>query len=308
MPNWCVNQIHVSGPDALDVQRLMTEPQTLLHYDATKAAVKMFLAGVGGLLKPTVPMSFDVYPELIAGIGESNTANHAFDAFVMLLNQKPQLTPEICLVILTLFEQTGLKQRYWGNLPVAARKKISPLLKNSAYNCAYDWLGIYFRCVSLDVLWAKLDVFEPVLPSSFSLSSLCPPNLLSQINGFNGHLLPGISSGYNDNCDRLGTKWEMVDVDVVESNDGFVKLEFDTAWSPAIPPMAELAARFPESVFTHYFVEIGCSFCGYVSYEDGIVQEDRDDSLVFSDEENDEGYHDLVGPDYLIENFDRYGG
>ncbi|RJX68642.1 DUF1281 domain-containing protein [Vibrio sinensis] len=304
MPNWCVNQIHVSGPDALDVQRLMTEPQTLLHYDATKAAVKMFLAGVGGLLKPTVPMRFDVYPELIAGIGESNIANHAFDAFVMLLNQKPKLTPEICLVILTLFEQTGLKQRYWGNLPVAARKKISPLLKNSAY----DWSGIYFRRLPLDVLWAKLDVSEPVLHRSFSLSSLCPPNLLSQINGFNGHLLSLVPSGYDDNCERLGTKWEMVDVNVIESSDGFVKLEFDTAWSPAIPPIEELATRFPESVFTHYFAECGCAFCGYVLYEDGSIQEQCWDDLVFSDEENEEGYHDVVGPDYIMENFEQYGG
>lgn len=26
MPNWCVNQIHVDGPDAAEIEQLLTEP------------------------------------------------------------------------------------------------------------------------------------------------------------------------------------------------------------------------------------------------------------------------------------------
>ena len=304
MPNWCVNQIHVSGPDALDVQRLMTEPQTLLYNQATKAAVKLFLAGVGGVLKPTIPMSFDINPSLITGVGDSNEANHAFDAFVTLLNQNVVLTPEMCQVILALFEQTGLKQRYWGDLPRQARKAISPLIKNSAF----DWSGIYYRRLPLDVVWVKLDLLEPEISHSFSLSSLCPPNLLTQINGFNGELWSHVPSGFHDNCERLGTKWEMVDIEVLSSQESYLKLEFDTAWSPSIPPMAELASRFPNSRLTHYFAECGCAFGGYVLYEHGEKQAECWDDLEFSELENDEGYHDLIGPAYIMEHFDRFGG
>ena len=304
MPNWCVNQIHISGPDALDVERLMTEPQTLLHYDATKAAIKMFLAGIGGLLKPTIPMTFEAYPELISGIGDSNAQNNAFDAFLMLLNQETVLTPEICQTILILFEQTGLKQCCWNDLPIEVRDTLSPLINESAH----DWSGSGFQRLSPEVVWEQLNLPEPIMKKSFSLSSLCPPSLLTQINGFNGRLISHIPSGHHDNCERLGTKWEMVDVEVQESREGFVKLEFDTAWSPALPPIEALAIRFPNSVFTHFYAESGCAYCGYVVYEEGEVQEESGDDMVFSDEENEDGYHDLIGPAYITENFDRYGG
>ncbi|CAK1764430.1 hypothetical protein VCRA2119O147_320039 [Vibrio crassostreae] len=59
MPNWCVNQIHIDGPDSVAIIELMTQPKPLLHQQASRAAAKLFLAGVGGLLKTTYPMTFE---------------------------------------------------------------------------------------------------------------------------------------------------------------------------------------------------------------------------------------------------------
>ncbi|MFH4201928.1 DUF1281 domain-containing protein, partial [Acinetobacter baumannii] len=87
----------------------LMEPKPLLHRQATSAAVKMFLAGVGGLLKPTHPKTFAPYPELIQGVGDSTLANRAFTRFVALLNNDVELNHDVCLTLLTLFEQTGLK-------------------------------------------------------------------------------------------------------------------------------------------------------------------------------------------------------
>ncbi|HBC3949089.1 TPA: DUF1281 domain-containing protein [Vibrio parahaemolyticus] len=300
MPNWCVNQIHVDGLDAERIEQLLMEPKSLLHRQATSAAVKMFLAGVGGLLKPTHPKTFAPYPELIQGVGDSTLANRAFTRFVTLLNNDVELNHDVCLILLTLFEQTGLKQRYWGDLPKTARAKIAPLLKQSAF----DWTGIFLRRLNVDVVWAKLDL-PALLPSdgSFSLNTLLPPRLLVELNGFNGHLFSHVPSGYDDNCDRLGTKWEMVNIEVLDEGRRF---EFDTAWSPAIPPIAELARRFPGSTITHYFAESGCAFCGYLEYTDGQKVAEQWDDLVF--EEDDEGFHNPVSPDYIVEHFSCYGG
>ena len=52
MPNWCVNQFHIDGSDSVAIIELMTQPKPLLHQQASRAAAKLFLAGVGGLLKP----------------------------------------------------------------------------------------------------------------------------------------------------------------------------------------------------------------------------------------------------------------
>ena len=217
----------------------------------------------------------------------------------------PELTDEVCRTLLALFEQSGLKQRYWGDLPKTARAAIAPLLKESAF----DWCPLHFRRIALDIAWAKLDVpdAKTLNQGCFSLNALLPPKLLVELNGFNGCLFPTsakVPSGFNDNCERLGTKWEMVQVE--EVGDG--KLEFDTAWSPAIPPIAEMARRYPNSTIIHYFSECGCAFCGYVRYENGEQVEEVWDDLQFSEEENEEGYHDLIGPDYALEHFSRFGG
>lgn len=305
MPNWCVNQLHLEGPDTDEILDFITDPKPLLHRQATRAAVKLFLAGVGGLLKPTHSVSFPLYPELTQEVGRLNDANQAFTRFVTLLNEEVTLTKEVCLALIELLEQSGLKQRYWGDLPVAARKKMAPLLRNSMY----DWSGLYFRRLALDVVWAKLDVPESALQEGqFSLNSLLPPRLLVELNGFNGRLFPSVDSGFNDNCDRLGTKWEIVTVEVLDESSNFAKLEFDTAWSPALPPIAELARRYPKTTITHYFAECGYAFGGYRSYVDGEEDTECWDELVFSETENDEGYQDLIGPDYIVANFERYGG
>ncbi|HBC3474388.1 TPA: DUF1281 domain-containing protein [Vibrio parahaemolyticus] len=301
MPNWCVNQIHVDGPDAAEIEQLLTEPKTLRYHQAMRASVKMFLAGVAGLLKLTHPKAFPLFPELIQGIGESSPENRAFTRFITLLNNDVELNDEVCDTLLTLFEHSGLKQRYWGDLPKAARAKIAPLLCNSAY----DWSGLHFRRLALDVVWAKLDVPEtPLKDGMFSLSSLLPPRLLVELNGFNGRLFPhSVPSGYHDNCDRLGTKWEMVEVSVLDEGTRF---EFDTAWSPALPPVAELARRYPNSTITHYFAECGCAYAGYKQYVNGLQTDEQWDDMVF--EEDEHGYCDLVSPDYIVEYFDSYGG
>ncbi|MEZ8191749.1 DUF1281 domain-containing protein [Vibrio sp. 1F279] len=305
MPNWCVNQIHIDGPDSDAIIELMTQPKPLLHQQASRAAAKLFLAGVGGLLKPTYPMSFELYPDLVREVGSSTPENRAFTKFVTLMKQPDvALNEEVCQWLLALFDQSGLKQRYWGDLPKAARMKMAPLLKKQAS----DWTGLYFRRLPLDIVWAKLDLPEPEQASkNFSLSALAPPMLLVELNGFNGGLFSRDSqtpSGYHDNVERLGTKWDRVSVLEVGEN----QLEFDTAWSPAIPPIEVLARRFPKTTLTHFFAECGCAFAGYVQYVNGESHEEIWEDLVFSEQENEEGYYDVVGPDYVLEHFSHYGG
>lgn len=282
----------------------MTEPKLLLHRQATRAAVKLFLAGVGGLLKPTKPMIFELYPSLIQGVGVTTPQNDAFTQFVEMLLPETTLDEKTCQRLIDLYERSGLKQRYWGDLPKTARMVTAPLLKESAF----DWCPTLMWRLPLDIAWAKLDV--PSLQdntSGFSLNALLPPKLLVELNGFNGHLFTHtaqVLSAFTDNCDRLGTKWERVDIDELDENI----LEFDTTWSPAFPPIAELARRYPNSTITHYFCECGCAFCGYKRYENGVEVEECWDDLQFSEEENEDGYHDLIGPDYALEHFSRFGG
>ena len=58
---------------------------------------------------------------------------------------------------------------------------------------------------------------------------------------------------------------------------------------------------------THYYAESGCGYCGCTIFDNGKEVEQQADDLIFS-EENDEGYTDIIGPDYILKNIGHYGG
>ena len=58
---------------------------------------------------------------------------------------------------------------------------------------------------------------------------------------------------------------------------------------------------------THYYAESGCGYCGCTIFDNGEEVEQQADDLIFS-EENDEGYTDIIGPDYILKNIGHYGG
>jgi hypothetical protein len=49
-------------------------------------------------------------------------------------------------------------------------------------------------------------------------------------------------------------------------------LEFDTAWSPPVPVIERLAARFPDHEFILKYYEGGCGFCGHAFWSAGLEQ------------------------------------
>ena len=77
---------------------------------------------------------------------------------------------------------------------------------------------------------------------------------------------------YNWNIENWGTKWSAAEVwstEDYEVGDRCIEYSFDTAWSPAEPIVAALAAKFPKLHIEHRYCEGGMGYAGEVIYNDG---------------------------------------
>lgn len=76
-------------------------------------------------------------------------------------------------------------------------------------------------------------------------------------------------------CDRgvesqtraWGTKWQPLHFDVHGSGEGYVKICFQSAWSPAYPIIRALAAKFPHLEFSLEWFERGMQVCGGLHWD-----------------------------------------
>ncbi|GIU42930.1 hypothetical protein TUM4438_10660 [Shewanella sairae] len=308
MPNWCANRLAISGTveNISKLNGIFSGEQRLLHVQAIAASRKMFFAGVGGLLMPTSACVYTPFPDLIQGTGERTIANTAFTRWLDLLSHNVELTDDISLEIIELFRLTGLSNIVWGSINRTKRCKMKVLFNQKRF----DWTG-FFTQVNISDFWTALDVeaskSDYSLSSYFDMSLIIPPRLAVEINGFNGGLLSGVSSGYDDSCLRYDTKWRGADIDLVSSSAEGITIDYDTAWSPNLAVSEQISMLFNCSV-THYFAESGCAFCGCSIFNNGVLSNATCDELEYSDEENHDGYHDIVGPSYILNNMSHFGG
>ena len=82
----------------------------------------------------------------------------------------------------------------------------------------------------------------------------------------------GHTDWYDWRVDEWGTKWDAADTYVLDDEDEFLSIQYNTAWSPNMEWVKTIAKQFPELTFTLWFEEPGNGFCGV--YE--VTDEDED--------------------------------
>ncbi len=81
----------------------------------------------------------------------------------------------------------------------------------------------------------------------------------------NNRIQYGHTDWYDWSIDNWGTKWNAGDVTQDHIGDrGFI-IYFDTAWSPPVPVIEALIARFPEADIRLSYMEPGVGFAGEVN-------------------------------------------
>lgn len=73
--------------------------------------------------------------------------------------------------------------------------------------------------------------------------------------------------------------------------------------------MAALSRQYGCTI-EHWYAEQGCDFCGYARYEQGEQVEAFCGSRewALADEDDGDGYSEVTGPEWLVNNVAHFGG
>lgn len=82
----------------------------------------------------------------------------------------------------------------------------------------------------------------------------------------------GCTSWYEWSVKHWGTKWNSYDCMVLGDPGQPEVLKFETAWSPPIPVMIALSAKFPEAKLHLYYADEGGGFLGFSVFKGGAIE------------------------------------
>jgi hypothetical protein len=116
----------------------------------------------------------------------------------------------------------------------------------------------------------------------------------------------GYDNWYDWRFENWGSKWDAQEPYITEEEE-LLTINFDTAWSPAIPYVKQVAKMYPDLIFDLYFMETGEWFAGRVFAKNEEVNEqygepkqvDDDGNEVRYDEESD--MYRILGTDEYTE-------
>lgn len=91
------------------------------------------------------------------------------------------------------------------------------------------------------------------------------------------------SGGYEWCYENWGTKWPARDTRVDRAFSHKVEYTFDTAWSPPVPVILELATRFPDVNITLDYAECGAAYCGLKEYRSSTDIDDDELEYIVED-------------------------
>lgn len=99
----------------------------------------------------------------------------------------------------------------------------------------------------------------------------------------------GYDNWYDWRLENWGSKWDAQEPSIQE-NEYDLTITFDTAWSPAIPYIKQVAKMFPKLVFDLYFMETGEWFAGRVMAKNENFDEQYGEPKQVDDEGNEVRY------------------
>ncbi|EGT3611540.1 DUF1281 domain-containing protein [Morganella morganii] len=324
MPNWCSNRLDITLNNAANMPALKRWIEAADGIPAWRIAIAqslhLLLAGCAGILKPVKPIDFPPLPALTSHgeTGIVSPGNTVFTHWVEMLMTAPDLDAACCQQIDQWYQTwlcEGPQYRAWHTLTESQKVVLSSLFSA----CSVDWLNRFTGKddKALAAAWEDIQMLRngrEAMP--MDMRDLLPTSLAAELNGFNGCLwqkpedvalqaqafAPQVSSYHLYLC-RYGVKWPIgYELHCSEDGDGIhLSVDFDSPWSPPTADvMCAVSARFNARVF-HTYAEVGCGFCGYGEYANGLLIDSESDDIGESLVENEHGFYDVTGPAYILD-------
>ena len=99
----------------------------------------------------------------------------------------------------------------------------------------------------------------------------------------------GYDNWYDWRFENWGSKWDAQEPYITEEENGLT-INFDTAWSPAIPYVKQVAKMLPDLIFDLYFMETGEWFAGRVTAKNEDITEQYGEPMQVDDDGNEVRY------------------
>ncbi len=269
MFEWCKNRLEITGRSVfIDVMQQWVTGQEVPQYrHAVQQSIRLFLAGAAGILKPVKPMEYRPFPGLVShGTGSAVAQNQAFQYWLELLQQDPQLNAEVIRQIDRIYLQSGIASVKWESIPVDARQIMTQLMVRQYA----DWFGVANWSYYIDgsECWERLGIM-PERACNCDMLMVIPSRLGAELNG-NGRLLAGTMTTGNLYNQLYGTEWPSGhNVLWYRDRINSLRLEFDTpSYPPSSEVMGELSAVF-DCEIRHWYQEPVNGIRGYDCFDRG---------------------------------------
>lgn len=102
----------------------------------------------------------------------------------------------------------------------------------------------------------------------------------------------GYDNWFDWRFENWGSRTDATDSDIIHLDDEGLTINFETAWSPAIPYIKQVAKMYPDLVFDLYFMETGEWFAGRVTAHNEEVNEQYGEPMQVDDDGNEVRYDD----------------
>lgn len=310
MPNWCANRLYFRAEPARipELQALLEGNLRPYYLRAVQEGIQLFVAGCAGLLQSVEDCHYAPYPALTAaGRGVVSPENLAFTRWLAMLADRVVLDEAHCRVLHTCWQDSGLGERRWEGLSDGAQTAVAGLFDRKHF----DWTGLWHKA-GCGEWWNSLcDTTLPEKAQPLDMLLVLPVRLDVEINGFNGKLMDGIPSAYDEYLTRFDTKWPQGhELNISARGADFIQADFDTPWSPPGEAVVAALSRQYGCEIEHWYAEQGCDFCGYARYEQGEQVEVFCDSLEWepAGEDDEEACAEVTGPEWLMNNVAHFGG
>lgn len=269
MFSWCNNRLEVTGKSVCIeiMQAWIAGTETPRYRHAIRQAVKLFLAGCAGILKPIRATEFPAYPLLTgSGVGSSTSPNQAFQHFIELLEKDAWLDSTTLSRMEKIWLQSGIDAVKWSDIPTAARQIMTQLM---ALHYS-DWFGMSGAGGSFDPeeRWEWLSIM-PATSCTCDMLMVMPSRLATELNGSSG-LFRGVSTTSELYPQLYGvefpaghqTTWNRESINTLTLN-------FASPWyPPSGEVMGEMSKLF-DCEIRHYWRSPESGFSGYNCFDRG---------------------------------------
>ncbi|MFP1887056.1 DUF1281 domain-containing protein [Lonsdalea quercina] len=269
MFSWCHNRLEITGKSVcLDVmQSWIAGTEKPLYRHAIRQAIKLFLAGCAGILKPIRDVEYAPYPMLTAsGIGSPTSPNQAFQYFIELLEQDAWLDTQTLSRLEKIWLQSGIDTLKWEAIPFPARQIMAQLM---TVHYA-DWFGVAGAGGQFDpkACWESLSLM-PETTCYCDMLMVMPSRLTTEINGESG-LLTGVSTTSELYMQLFGMEfpaghqasWSRDDV-------GALTLNLSSPWYPPSGEVMGQMSQLFDCEIRHYWISPEAGTSGYNCFDRG---------------------------------------